>query len=209
MNTNVLLYVVSIWLAIGLVLAFVMRRRGHDFSVWLVLGAVLGPLAVPLAIERVRFHRASERLWRSTGSPPHRGFDLLAAVDGSVEAVVALETALGLFGDRISSLTLVTVLDYDSQASYTGQEVQTEARQLLDEVAQQLSFEPVDRQVLFGRPADAIAEFARTSGMELIVVGARGHGASESLFGSVTARLVGSSEVPVFVGPESADRGTT
>lgn len=206
MNTSVLLYVVLIWVAVGLVLAFVMRRRGHDFAVWLVLGAVLGPLAVPLAIERVRFHRASERLWRSTGSPPHLGFDLLAAVDGSEEAVMALETALGLFGDRISSLTLVTVRDYDSQASYTGQEVQTEARQLLDEVAQQLSYEPVDKQVLFGHPAEAIAEFARTSGMELIVVGARGHGASESLFGSVTARLVGSSEVPVFVGPKGGAR---
>jgi nucleotide-binding universal stress UspA family protein len=205
-NTSVLLYVVLIWVAVGLVLAFVMRRRGHDFAVWLVLGAVLGPLAVPLAIERVRFHRASERLWRSTGSPPHLGFDLLAAVDGSEEAVMALETALGLFGDRISSLTLVTVRDYDSQASYTGQEVQTEARQLLDEVAQQLSYEPVDKQVLFGHPAEAIAEFARTSGMELIVVGARGHGASESLFGSVTARLVGSSEVPVFVGPKGGAR---
>ncbi len=42
------------WLAIGLVLSIVMGRRGHDTFSWLLLGTVLGPLAVVLAVEAGR-----------------------------------------------------------------------------------------------------------------------------------------------------------
>jgi nucleotide-binding universal stress UspA family protein len=39
--------------------------------------------------------------------------------------------------------------------------------------------------------------------IEMIVVGARGHGVSEALFGSVTKRLIGGCGIPVFVGPKN------
>lgn len=41
----------AVWMGIGVVLAVVMGRRGHSSFGWLVLGAVLGPLAVVLAID--------------------------------------------------------------------------------------------------------------------------------------------------------------
>lgn len=204
MTTRFLILVVLIWATIGVVVAFLMRRRGHDFFVWLVLGVALGPLVVPLAIERARYHSAAEHQSRGAPTPPHVGFDLVAGVDGSQEAVDAINSALELLGGRVSSVTLATVLDYDSKDSLSGQEVQTGARELLDETAAKVAYAPVDKMVLFGRPDKAIAEFARTSGMELIVVGARGHGTTEALFGSVTGRLVGGCEIPVFVGPAGA-----
>ncbi len=37
------------WVAIGVVAAMVMRRRGHDPFGWVILFVILGPLAVPLA----------------------------------------------------------------------------------------------------------------------------------------------------------------
>lgn len=202
--TSYLILIALVWAVIGLLIAFVMRRRGHDFFVWLVLGVPLGPLVVPLAIERVRFHEAAEHQSRGAPTPPHAGFDLVAGVDGSQEAVDAIETAIALFGGMLSSVTLATVVDFDAIESFTGQDTQTAARDLLDRVAASVSYEPVDKIVLFGRPDVALAEFARTSGTELIVVGARGHGATEALFGSITAKLVGQSEIPVFVGPSTA-----
>jgi nucleotide-binding universal stress UspA family protein len=204
LSTRFLIYVALIWTAIGVVVAFLMRRRGNDFFVWLVLGVGLGPLSVPLAIERARYHGAAEHQSRGTPTPPHVAFDILAGIDGSPDAVSAIDTAVALFGGRVSSVTLATVLDYDQEDTITGRESQTEARRLLDEAAAQVLYDPVDTIVLYGRPDHAMKEFARTSGMELIVVGARGKGATESLFGSVTARLVGGSEVPIFVGPASA-----
>ena len=201
MTTRYLILVVLAWAAIGVVVAFLMRRRGHDLFVWLVLGVALGPLVVPLAVERARFHSAAEHQSRGAPTPPHVGFDLVAGIDGSQEAIDAVNAALTLFGDQVSSLTIATVVDYDAKDSVTGREIQAEARDLLDEVDPLIRYEPLDKVVLFGRADNALAEFARTSGMELIVVGARGHGATEALFGSITSRLVGGTEVPVFVGP--------
>ena len=42
--------VAGLWAAIGLVLSVVMGRRGHSGFSWLLLGAILGPLAFVLAI---------------------------------------------------------------------------------------------------------------------------------------------------------------
>jgi len=52
--------------------------------------------------------------------------------------------------------------------------------------------------ILFGKPADAIVRYARDHGIDRIVMGTRGMGALRSLLmGSVAARVVGATEVPV------------
>lgn len=209
MSTRVLILVAMAWAVIGVVVAFLMRRRGHDLFVWLVLGVALGPLVVPLAIERARYHSATEHQSAGAPTPEHRGFDIVAGIDGSADSVNAVETAVSLFGGRISSLTLATVVDFDARDSFTGHEVQEEAREMLDNVAREIAYDPIDAIVLFGRADKALAEFARTSGMEMIVVGARGHGASETLFGSVASRLVRGCVVPVYVGPAVAALAAT
>jgi nucleotide-binding universal stress UspA family protein len=201
-STNALMVVALTWLVIGLLVAVVMRRRGFDFWVWLALGALLGPLSVPLAYERAVFHPVE---YESTYRPKKAAgrLDVLAGFDGSTESVSAVRSALVLFGDSVTSVTLVTVLDRDSGASPAGAESQAEARQLLAQAAGEIGFEPVETELLFGRPDEAMAEYANERDFELIVVGARGHGVSETLFGSVTGRLVGGSGVPVLVGPRA------
>lgn len=201
MRTNELIIVALAWIAIGLFTAFVMRRRGHDFYVWLMLGTVLGPLVLPLAIERVRFHETRDRRSALLPAPPARGFDLVAGIDGSEESMEAVRSALRLFGGSLTSLTIATVLDYDSESALAGHEQREQARQLLEEVASSADVDFVRTEIVYGRPDQALTELARTTGAELIVVGARGRGATEALFGSVTSRLVGACEVPVFVGP--------
>ncbi len=211
MSTRFLILVALVWATIGVVVAFLMRRRGHDFSVWLVLGVALGPLVVPLAFERASYHSAAKYQSRGALTPPHVGFDVLAGVDGSDESVRAIDNALTLFGGLVSSVTVATVLDFDSETGISGLEAQAAAREMLDDVADRVQHDSVHIKLLFGRPDEVLAEYARTSGMELIVVGARGHGASEALFGSVTGRLVGSSEIPVYVGSavSTVERGET
>ncbi len=60
------------WLAIGLVLAIVMGRRGHDSFGWLVLGTLLGPMGVVLAVAARRTTNGCSRCRWSAGSPPPR-----------------------------------------------------------------------------------------------------------------------------------------
>jgi nucleotide-binding universal stress UspA family protein len=204
-----LIFVALVWTTIGVVVAFLMRRRGHDFFVWLVLGVGFGPLSVPLALDRVRSHGAVEHQSRGMPTPRHYGFDIVAGVDGSPESLDAIRSAIDLFGGRISSVTLATVVSHEARDSYTGRETQTEARQLLDEVAKQVLYDPVDKIVLFGRPEQQLSEFARTSGMEMIVVGSKGKGATKALLGSVSSALVGAVELPVFVGPALSSQATS
>lgn len=201
-NTRALVVIALTWLVIGLVVGVVMRRRGHDFWIWLVLGAILGPLALPLAIERARFHPVDLR-HKSATEKTVGGFDVLAGIDGSPESIAAVRSALVLFGDSVTSLSLAMVLDYEAASSYTGAEIRAEAEDLLARVVREIGFEPVNATLLFGRPDEALHQYALECGLELIVVGARGHGLSEALFGSVTGRLVGGAGVPILVGPRS------
>ena len=55
--TAALAFVMAAWLAIGVVTGRAMSRRGFDGFTWLLLGASLGPLVVPLALSS----------WRHTG----------------------------------------------------------------------------------------------------------------------------------------------
>ncbi len=52
--TAALAFVMATWVAIGVVTGRAMSRRGHDGFTWLVLGASLGPLVVPLALSTWR-----------------------------------------------------------------------------------------------------------------------------------------------------------
>jgi hypothetical protein len=61
--TVVLFLILVVWCAFGIVVSVWMRRRGHELFMWAYLGAVLGPLVVPLALEAI----ARERRVTTTG----------------------------------------------------------------------------------------------------------------------------------------------
>lgn len=59
--TTALAIVMIGWLVIGVVTGLTMGRRGHEGFTWLVLGATLGPLVVPLALSTNRRTGPSRR----------------------------------------------------------------------------------------------------------------------------------------------------
>lgn len=198
MATEFLLGIALTWVLCGLFTAFAMRRRGHDFLVWLAIGVVLGPLVIPIAIEKARHDPEVDSDFQRREYPG--AFDVLVGLDHSHDSAQALRSAIALFGDQLSSVTLATVLDYESHESYSGAQSREEAEEFLTKAAASVSHPDVRTEVLFGRPDRALTEFAKSNHVELIVVGPRGHGASEAMFGSVTRSLVSDSEVPVYVG---------
>ncbi|WP_108482735.1 universal stress protein [Oceaniglobus ichthyenteri] len=141
---------------------------------------------------------------------------ILAPYDGSKNADRALEKAAEmakLTGARVTvltvfrhhsmleaSLSMVRVSDpgrIDDAMREHAAGIVTHAKNMLIEAG----VEDVRGFVRSGRPARAINEFAARHGVDLIIVGSRGLGASGDgyLLGSVSHKVTGLSKCPVLV----------
>jgi nucleotide-binding universal stress UspA family protein len=207
--TTALLTLAAIWVGVGLLLALVMGRHGHDPFAWWLLGTLLGPLALPLAVSAE--HRREKWAWLvRAGRPGHGPVDVLVGLDGSAEATAALAAALELLGPRLGRLTLVTVLELD--ASVEHDRAQARARAELERQGRLVQLRlstgqhgpddgrRVPRLVLLtGHPAEALSRLAAEGGYDLLVVGSRGAGLSRVLLGSTATTLAAQAKVPVLV----------
>lgn len=150
------------------------------------------PLALPLDGE-LRFKR------------------ILAGCDFSPDSDLAAGHALSLAQEFQTELHLVhvieppTYLDLMKTSETLESEIRNDIRQLLvDKLEAQVSEEArhwcsPKTALLEGRPEDELIRYADTSGIDLIVVGVRGHGLIDSLFiGSTTDRIVRHAPCPVL-----------
>lgn len=199
------LVAIALWLLIGVIVAAVETRRGHWRKVW-VLGPLLGPFSVPLAIAA----RSAEsthfpRLLRA-GSVGRGTRDLLVAIDGSDASIAAAQTAMRLLSDDLHTVTLATVLDFDAEDAPEGAHWsdEVEARTALTTVARAVhrkaGLEP-STVLLFGPPAVALATYAGDAGYDLVVAGRRGLGRAKTVVGSCASALAGNCPVPVLLVP--------
>jgi nucleotide-binding universal stress UspA family protein len=204
--TTALAILLIAWMVIGVVAAIVMGRRGHAPFSWMVLGAVLGPLVVPIMLSSMtREHPAPIASVGTSGTARARdGLDILFGYDGSEESRGALVTAAALLGPHIGRLTIATVLAFQpSKADATAAQV------ALDDVAE-LAAGLLDRRpatiALVGRPDDVLVQYAREHAIDLLVIAPRGRGATRALFGSVASRLARAPDVPVAIMPPAHRR---
>jgi nucleotide-binding universal stress UspA family protein len=204
---------------IGFVLAIVMGRLGHSPFAWGLLGLLLGPIALLLALVEVR----SERPWWTrlvaSGDPGSGPVDVLVGIDGSPESAAATTAALELLSDRVGRLTLVAVTEVDD--SVAGREERDRLRQELERQAEAVrawqqeqrrtvkAVRPVipELQLMSGPPARTLDTIAAEDGYGLLVVGARGAGMSSVLLGSVATKLAARASVPVLVIGDQVRKG--
>jgi nucleotide-binding universal stress UspA family protein len=129
----------------------------------------------------------------------------LIATDGSDCARRAAKYGLELAARYDAAVDVVSV--------YRGDEAQGQAT--LDEIADLAADVgvAVDTELLSGKPARSIVDYADETGADLIVVGRRGRsGVRERLLGSITERVLRRSGPPVLTVPEGDiddDTGTT
>lgn len=214
----VVLVVAVGWVLVGLTVGLWMVRSGHDPR-WAVIAVALGPIVVPIALERV------ERRPRSVASGPEatRGHDdgsaggprVLVGLDGSAESRQALAHVVDLLGPRCDLLVLAEVVDFDA----TEEDLQPElaaATERLTSATAAVSESGVDVrfEVLAGPPGEALRQLGEDQDVDMIVVGRRGRGLSRRLLGSVSSDLVRHSHVPVLVvepatSTSTSDTGTT
>lgn len=140
----------------------------------------------------------------------------LLALDGSVESALALETSCTLSWPDGTQLEVLTVLPTETEL-YGGpwgaglayvpdsdlqEHLRADRQALLDEAAARLrsSGLEVRTRLAQGRAATVIVEVAREIGADLVILGARGHGAiEEALLGSVSAEVVDQTHCAVLV----------
>jgi hypothetical protein len=96
---------------IGFVLAIAMGRVGYSPFAWRLLGLLLGPIALLLALIEVRNERPWWARLVASGDPGGGPVDALVGIDGSPESAAATTAALELLGSRVGRLTLVAVTD--------------------------------------------------------------------------------------------------
>jgi nucleotide-binding universal stress UspA family protein len=168
---------------------------------------VLGPLAIPLAIAHREKVAVPPTGTGVGGGEPGRV--LVGVRPGTTldEIAPALRRLTALAGPV--PLTLATVLDAEACERPTGATLVAEAEAFLDRVATALveagiTTHPVERQVLFGDPASALAAFADGCDAALIAVGAGEPLARRAVHGSTRSRLLRHATVPVLCVPGHA-----
>jgi nucleotide-binding universal stress UspA family protein len=178
----------------AMLLGWVMRRRGYDGYVWLMLGMFLGPISLPIAIAYViRSPRPTPNVLSKGGRAGRGTLDVLVGYDGSIEAAAALERLGSLLGARLGRVAIASVMPIDAPPM----EKETAQKQLARVVDQHPALHAA-AVMLDGLPADALQEYAANAGYELIAVGARGSGWSK-IIGSVASELAHGSSIPVLV----------
>lgn len=208
-STTAVVILAVVWPVIGLLSGLVMARRGYD-PMWVLIALPLGPLFVPIALERIR-RRPGVAEFGPTGEPPARvdgaaGPRLLVGVDGSTQSSRALDTVIELFGPRCGLLVLAEVVPFDAAEAVTSGGVDDASRRLAEVAARVRVAGGVHTEVLTGPPGPALRRFAEDQDMDLLVVARRGNGRSARMLGSVSTDLVEHSTVPVLViGPEDPD----
>ena len=197
MSATLVLLVAVAWFGIGLGLSLFLGRRGFDGFSWFVLGTMLGPFAVVLAVDALRNEKRPEPRTLAMPAVPADAqagsVDVLVGYDGSPEAQAALTAAVEMLGPRLGRLTLATVVPYDG-----GLEAERAAVEALDDQADRLAWLAPGLEVLRGQPGPALTTLAAEGGYELVAVGTRGAGRAH-LFGSAASELARSSKVPVLL----------
>lgn len=189
------------WISIGILAGFLMARQGHSWFAWTMIGAVLGPLVVPLIISELRQYRGVQGQVLTAGTSEAGPVDALVGIDGSPESLAALDGIVRLIGPRLGRLTLAAVMEHGYLKTRTGMEEEKRARARLEVAARSVAPVSAETVLLQGEPSDALGRHVEREGHHVIAIGSRGRGASKALLGSVASRLARHSPAPVFIVP--------
>ena len=187
------------WVSIGILAGFFMGRQGHSWFGWTLVGAVLGPLVVPLIISELRHYRGVEGHVLTAGVSEGGSVDALVGIDGSPESLAALDGIVRLIGPRLGRLTLAAVMDHGYEKTPAGIEEEKRTRARLEAAAKSVSPVSAETVLLEGQPADALSRHVEREGHNVIAIGSRGRGASTAFLGSVASHLARHSPTPVLI----------
>lgn len=132
---------------------------------------------------------------------------ILCATDGSPHAERALHIAAGLAADAGAAIDVVHVIEDFPAGRAGGWTIRVDESELQERIAAQVAAAATKSvthlpHAAAGKTARRIAELAQELGVDLIVVGTRGHSSlAGAVLGSVTQRLLHDAPCPVLAVP--------
>lgn len=113
----------------------------------------------------------------------------LAGNDTEIEVLHVYQNPVVIIGEAVISTPMLQKNYYEHE-----QAVEDELRELITDIPRCRS------TILTGRPAQTIIEYSLKNGVDLIVIGSRGHTAIDELFlGSTSHHVVQHSQIPVLI----------
>jgi nucleotide-binding universal stress UspA family protein len=197
---NTLAVGILAWLGTGALVAIAMVRRGHAALSWTFVGLLLGPLAVPLALDARAQRRSRVAVTSWPGARGVGPVSLIAGIDGSPEAIAAVQEAVALLGDRLGRVRLVAVIHQDAADNrLMFDEERDVASRWLAEASEAAVGCDAEQLVVAGDPVEVLSGDLAAD-FDLVVIGPRGRGLTKRIRGSVATQLPGRARVPVLVG---------
>jgi nucleotide-binding universal stress UspA family protein len=203
----VVLEAIIVWSAIVvatmLAVAYLAPRWGRDPFGWLLLSAVMGPIAL-VGLVGTR-HSDVERAKSPQPARARSENDhcVLIAVDGSAAGVAAARHVAEL-SDEVGEAAVLAVLPHEAQPRTAGpsrdeyaERVQRITGPALD--ALRAANVPARVIVAFGVPGEEIVRAAERESVDVVVVGRRGAGLSRALLGSTSDYVLRHAKQPVTV----------
>jgi nucleotide-binding universal stress UspA family protein len=196
---------VLIWAAIVVIsmiaIAYLATKWGRDAFGWVLLAAVLGPIALIALLGTRQSDLEKPRQAESRGERA-AGIErtVLVAADGSAPAKRAAAYVAEIH-DEGSEALLLTVMPHESKPAAGGtsdeheRAIETavrEPRSVLEAAGV-----PVRVSVAYGSPGEEIVRCAAAEDAELIVMGRKGRGLSKALLGSVSDYVSKHAKQPV------------
>jgi len=188
------LTVLAAWITVGLVIAVVVSRRGHDLAPLVAIGMLFGPLLAAYAASTLARH---ERAIRPTVVSPgvDMGGDadvLVVVLDEPARAADAVPLVRSIW-PRLHRVVLARPVTFETteESDEVASDAKREAAAALSEAA--LFLPDVDpRMVLLpGRPDRAVSDYVTENGIDyLVAVGDTESQAALCRHGSIRGRTV-------------------
>lgn len=195
------LFAVLVWSSIGLILALLYRRRGHNFLFYGAIGIWLGPLiALVMWLASRQQDPDVVRVLRD-GRLSNGWIDVLVGVDGSIESVESVREVVSILDRSVRRIRVVSALDAETATSPAFFRNDDELEHRLRDAAARIGFPEAELALVSGRADRALVRHATEAGFDALIVAHRAHRLGAAMFGSTVQRLARDSTVPLFIGP--------
>jgi nucleotide-binding universal stress UspA family protein len=186
-----------------LVVAYLAARWGRDPFGWLLLSAVMGPIALVglIGTRHSDLERAAApEQTRKRGEGEHC---VLVAVDGSSGSEAAVRHAIEM-RDEFTDAIVLAVLPHEAKPATAGRgedEYNARVERMTAPAVAALREAGMAHRVAvaFGSAGEEIVRAAEREGADAIVVGRRGAGLTRALLGSTSDHVVRHAKQPVTV----------
>lgn len=164
--------VLAAWVSSGLIVAYVMHRRGHEFRTMAVFGAAFGPLFIGLASTITRDDEEVDPIVLRTGRPGDGSIDVLVAFDDAdAQDDSGVASVLALLEPAVRRVALARTIDFQSARDEKWADAKAQAAADLVGRAEGLGSYDPSTVLVPGPAAKALVRHAVREGYDVLVVG--------------------------------------